>query len=228
MHCVYSLWALQLKWVWTVRIRTWWRKSFPVRPVASLCPLTQPHVITFSLYPQPCGPEHTLHLIREYYLTLGGQHSSTSPGFCQRCISFCGCPKSISVVPAAAAQGTLCDLCHLSSTWTVSLSRFYSLVFLLMWTTDVGRSQLVFSYWKSDIVAELLTVNVRRTRCADAVITLPVLPPSSGSASSALRHHSSFHNKSLWTLSPTSGSEAAPWVQFKWHHYNKYASFFCL
>lgn len=80
---------------------------------------------------------------------------------------------------------------------------------------------LVFSYWKSDIVAEVLTVNVRR-----AAITLPVLPPSSGNTSSALRHHSSFHNKSLWTLSPTSGSEAAPWVQFKWHHYNKYASFF--
>lgn len=102
-------------------------------PVASLYWLRHPHVITFLLYSQPCGPEHTLHLISEYYLTLGGQHSSTSLSFCQQCISFCGCPKSISVVPVAT-HGTLYDLCHLSSTYTVSLSRFFSLKFLLIWT----------------------------------------------------------------------------------------------
>ncbi len=104
-------------------VQVWWHRSFlsllswllHPPPVALLYWLRHPHVITFSLYSQPCGPEHTLHLIREYYLTLGGQHSSTSWGFCQQCISFCGCPKSISVVPAAR-QGTLCDLCHLSST----------------------------------------------------------------------------------------------------------------
>lgn len=108
------------------------RDSSILPPAALLYWLPHPHVITFLLYSQPCGPEHTpLHLIREYYLTLGGQHSSTS-GFCQQCISFCGCPKSISVVPAAP-QGTLSDLCHFSSTRTVSLSRFFSLRFLLIW-----------------------------------------------------------------------------------------------
>lgn len=65
----------------------WWHKSFlsPLSwllhppPVALLHCLPQPHVITFVLYSQPCGPKHcTLRLIREYYLTLGGQHSSTS------------------------------------------------------------------------------------------------------------------------------------------------------
>lgn len=90
-------------------------------PVALLYWLPHLHVISFLLYSQPCGPERTLHLIREYYLTLGGQHSSTSQGFCQQCISFYGCPKSISVVPAAP-QGTLCDPCHFRKAHTHSIS----------------------------------------------------------------------------------------------------------
>lgn len=89
----------------------------PPRPTSSL-----------SLCSQPCGLEHTLHLIMEYYLTVpGGQHSSTSGGFCQRCIYLL--LVSISVVPPTE-QGYLCDLCRFSSahTPTVSLSRFFSLL----------------------------------------------------------------------------------------------------
>lgn len=84
----------------------------------------------FLPYSQPCrarAPPAS----HQYYLTLGGQHLSTSQSFCQQCISFGGCPKSISVVPRATL-GTLCDLCHLSSTYIISLSRFFSLKFLLI------------------------------------------------------------------------------------------------
>ena len=107
-------------------------------PPSSSCGLaTGSRTLTSSLFcwsSQPCGPQHTLHLIREYYLTLRGQHSSTSWGFCQQCISFCGCPTSISVVPATTCR-TPRDPRHLSRTYTVSLSRCFCLKFLLIWTT---------------------------------------------------------------------------------------------
>lgn len=47
---------------------------------------------------------------------------------------FLWCLTPVSIVPTAT-QGTFCDLCHLSRTYTVSLSRFLSLTFLLIWTT---------------------------------------------------------------------------------------------
>ena len=95
------------------------RDLFSSCGLAALAPTPSCH--HFLWHSQLCGQEHTLPLIREYYLR--GQHSSASLSFCQWCISFCGCPESVSVV--RAPQGALCD--PVSSTWNISLSRFFSL-----------------------------------------------------------------------------------------------------
>lgn len=107
----------------------------------------------FSLYSQPCGPEHTLHLIREYYLSLGGQHSSTSQGFCQPCISLSGCPPSPFQLLQRLhmVQYLVWSVPLQEYKKTASLSRFFSLYFLLMWPKYITSSMSWYRFNSGNI-----------------------------------------------------------------------------